>query len=210
MTMAREDKEKTIEELAEMLKRAKGLVLSDFTGLNVAEMTELRRRCRENQIEYLVVKNTLARFAASKADMDDLIPYLKGPNGFTFGFDDPLVPARVIHTFAQESDKLAIKAGVFGGGMIEADDVKRIAQLPGREVLLSQVLAQMNAPITGFAGALKAMLTRLAYVLSQVQDVKGQGDEKGEAGKDDGGPEGEKEEPTQQEDADKDEVKKEG
>jgi large subunit ribosomal protein L10 len=170
--VAKRDKEERIEELAEMLKRAKGLVLSDFTGLNVSEMTELRRRCRENRVQYLVVKNSLARFAASKAEMDELVPYLRGPNGLTFGFEDPLVPARVIHSFAQESEKLAIKAGVFGGGMMGPDDVKRIALLPGRDVLLSQVLMQMNAPIAGFAGALRSMLAKLVYVLAQVKDVK--------------------------------------
>jgi large subunit ribosomal protein L10 len=207
--MAKLDKEKRIEELAEILKRAKGLVLSDFTGLNVAEMTELRRRCRENEVEYLVVKNTLARFAASRAEMEDLVPYLTGPNGFTFGFEDPLVPARVIHGFAQESDKLAIKAGVFGGGMIGADDVRRIAQLPGRDVLLSQVLMQMNAPISGFVGALKAMLTRLAFVLSQVKDVKGKDEVVVEADKEDTGSEENKEEPAEQAEEEAGEVKKE-
>jgi len=170
--MAKADKEKRIEELAEILKKAKSLVLSDFTGLNVAEMTELRRRCRENGVQYVVVKNTMARFAASRAEMDELVPYLKGPNGLTLGFEDPLVPARVIYSFAQESEKLAIKGGAFGGGVLGADDVKRIALLPGRDVLLSQVLMQMNAPITGFVSALRGMLTKLVYVLSQVKDLK--------------------------------------
>jgi large subunit ribosomal protein L10 len=170
--MARSDKEKRIEELADMLKRAKGLVLSDFTGLNVSEMTDLRRRCRENRVQYLVVKNSMARFAASRAEMDVLVPYLRGPNGFTFGFEDPLVPARVIHGFAHETEKLVIKAGVFGGGMLGPEEVKRIALLPGRDVLLSQLLMQMNAPVSGFANALRSMLTKLVYALSQVKDLK--------------------------------------
>lgn len=170
--MGKPDKEQKVDNLADMLRRAKGIVLSDFTGLNVQEMTELRRRCRESEVEYLVVKNTLARFAAAKAEIEDLIPYLTGPNGFTLGYEDALVPARVVHDFARESDKLTIKAGMFEGGVIGPEDVKRIALLPDRDVLLSQLLAQMNAPITGFACALKSMLTKLVYVLSQVKNVK--------------------------------------
>ncbi|MFQ5905185.1 MAG: 50S ribosomal protein L10, partial [bacterium] len=169
--MAKREKAKTIEELAEMLKRAKGVVLSDFTGLNVEQMTELRRRCRENSVEYLVVKNTLARFAASKADLQPLLSYLSGPNGFTFGYDDPVTPARVINGFAVESDRLTIKAGIFEGGIIGPDEVKRIAVLPGRDVLLSQVLMQMCAPISRFAGVLRSVLRQFLYALTQISEM---------------------------------------
>jgi len=170
--MARSDKEKRVDELADRLMRAKGVVLSDFTGLNVEQMTDLRRRCRENSVEYLVVKNSLARFAASKADLEPLLSYLKGPNGFTFGYDDAIAPARVINDFARESQSLTIKAGIFEGGIIGPDQVKRIAVLPGREVLLSQLLMQMGAPISRFAGALRSMLTQFLYVLTQIRETK--------------------------------------
>jgi large subunit ribosomal protein L10 len=170
--MARPDKEQAVENLTEKLKRAKGIVLSDFSGLNVSEMTELRKRCRESEVEYLVVKNTLARFAALKAELEDLVPYLSGPNGFTFGYEDPLVPARVINGFALESEKLSIRAGIFEGGVIGPEDVRRIATLPARDVLLSRLLAQMNAPIGRFAGVLRSVLVSLVYTLTQVALAK--------------------------------------
>jgi large subunit ribosomal protein L10 len=166
--MARAEKEKTVEELAEMLKKAQAVVLSDFTGLNVEQMAELRRRCRESQVVYRVVKNTLARFAASKADLEPLIPYLTGPNGFTFGYDDPAAPARVINGFAKDSKKLTIKGGIYQGEIIGPDQVKRIATLPGKDVLLSQLLMQMNAPISSFAEVLRSMLRQFLHVLTQI------------------------------------------
>ena len=171
--MARVEKEKTVEELAEMLKKAQAVVLSDFTGLNVGQMAELRRRCRESQVVYRVVKNTLARFAASKADLEPLLPYLTGPNGFTFGYDDPAAPAKVIDGFARDSKKLMIKGGVFQGEVIGPDQVKRIATLPGRDALLSQVLMQMSAPISSFAEVLRSMLREFLYVLTQIGQMKG-------------------------------------
>ena len=170
--MARADKEEKVENLTDKLKRARGIVLSDFSGLNVAEMTELRKRCRESEVEYLVVKNTMARFAAVKAELEDLVPYLTGPNGFTFGYEDPFVPARVINGFALESEKLAIRAGIFEGGVIGPEDVKRIATLPPKDVLLSRLLAQMNAPLGRFAGVLRSILVSFVYTLTQVAQVK--------------------------------------
>lgn len=166
--MARVEKEKAVEELAEMLKEAQAIVLSDFTGLNVEQMAELRRRCRDSHVVYRVVKNSLARFAASKADLEPLVPYLTGPNGFTFGYDDPAAPAKVINDFARESEKLMIKGGVFQGEVISPDQVKRIAVLPGRDLLLSQLLTQMGAPISRFTEVLRSVLREFLYVLTQI------------------------------------------
>ncbi len=171
--MARVEKERTVEELTEMFKKAQAVVLSDFTGLNVEEMAKLRRRCRDSSVVYRVAKNTLARFAASKADLEPLLPYLTGPNGFTFGYDDPAVPAKVINDFARESGKLTIKGGVFQGEVIGPDQVKRIATLPGKDVLLSQLLMQMGAPISRFAEVLRSVLREFLYVLTQIGEVKG-------------------------------------
>ena len=179
--MARVEKERTVEELTEMFKKAQAVVLSDFTGLNVEEMAELRRRCRDSSVVYRVAKNTLARFAASKADLEPLLRYLTGPNGFTFGYDDPAVPAKVINDFAKESGKLTIKGGVFQGEVIGPDQVKRIATLPGKDVLLSQLLMQMGAPISRFAEVLRSVLREFLYVLTQIGEMKGAEQREGEA-----------------------------
>jgi large subunit ribosomal protein L10 len=168
--MARPEKEKTVEELTELLKRAKGVVLSDFTGLNAEEMTVLRRRCRESSVQYVVAKNTLAKFAATKADLESLHQYLVGTNGFTFGYDDPMMPAKVISDFAKESEKLRIRAGIFDGEVFGGDEVKRIAMLPGRDILLSQVLSQLGAPISRFTEVLRSVLRQFVYALGQVRD----------------------------------------
>ena len=114
--MAREDKEKQVQELTEIFKRAKSVYLTDFKGLDVNRTTELRKKFREQAVEYRVVKNTLAQLAAKNAGYDMLLEYLTGPTGMAFGITDPIVPARILSEFAKDETKeVKVRYKDFGG-----------------------------------------------------------------------------------------------
>ncbi len=167
--MPREDKEKQVKELTEIFKRAKAVYLTDFKGLGVNRTTELRKRFREQAVEYRVVKNTLAQLAAKNAGCDLLVDYLTGPTGLAFGIADPIVPARILTEFAKdEAVKLSVKVGLVEGAMFDPAAVKRLAALPTREVLLSQVLAGFQAPIAGFVGVLGGILQKFVGTVDAI------------------------------------------
>jgi len=169
---ARPQKEQEVAELQEKLGRVKGAVLTDYRGLNVSQMTRLRRKLREAGVEYQVVKNTLLRLAARQAGMEGLDPYLSGPTAIAFGYQDPVSPARVLSEFAREFKQLAIKAGVVEGKIIDREGVRSLAELPSREVLLGRLLGGMKSPLTGLATVLNGPLQGLVRVLQAVREQK--------------------------------------
>jgi large subunit ribosomal protein L10 len=171
--MAREDKEKQVRELTEIFKRAKAVYLTDFKGLDVNRTTELRKRFREQAVEYRVVKNTLAQLAAKNAGYDMLLEYLTGPTGMAFGITDPIVPARILSEFAKdETVKLLVKVGLVEGTMFDPAAVRRLASLPPRDVLISQVLAGLQAPIAGFVGVLGGILQKFVGTVDAIAKQK--------------------------------------
>ncbi len=173
--MARPDKAAAVAELTEKFKAHDNVYLADFTGLNVADTTELRRLLRAADVEYRVVKNTLARRAADEAGVDEGIADLfVGPTAVAFGRSDSAAPARVLADFRKKHEKElpAIKGGVLAGHFVGPDDVQRIAKLPGRDQLLGHLAGALSAPMTGFAGAMQAVLRSFANVLTQVQEQK--------------------------------------
>lgn len=171
--MAREDKEKQVRELTEIFKRAKSVYLTDFKGLDVNRTTELRKRFREQAVEYRVVKNTLAQLAAKNAGYDMLLEYLTGPTGLAFGITDPIVPARILSEFAKdETVKLLVKVGLVEGTLFDPKAVKQLANLPPRDVLISQVLAGLQAPIAGFVGVLGGILQKFVGTVDAIAKQK--------------------------------------
>ncbi len=170
--MARPEKEAIVAELKEKLEQSKAAILTEYRGLNVAAMTELRRLMREQGLEYRVVKNTLTRFAAQELGLDDLEPYLEGPTAIAFSFEDPVAPAKVIMDFAKEHKQLEVKAGLLRGKVIQPEGVKELADLPPREVLLAQVLGGLQAPIAGLVGVLNGAPRNLVYVLEAIRKQK--------------------------------------
>ena len=171
--MAREDKEKQVRELTEIFKRAKSVYLTDFKGLDVNRTTELRKKFREQAVEYRVVKNTLAQLAAKNAGYDMLLEYLTGPTGLAFGITDPIVPARVLSEFAKdETVKLLVKVGLVEGTMFGPKAVKKLASLPPRDVLISQILSGLQAPIAGFVGALGGILQKFVGTVDAIAKQK--------------------------------------
>lgn len=170
--MARPEKEAMVAELKEKLDQARAAIITDYRGLNVAALTELRRRMREQGLEYKVVKNTLTRFAARELGLDDLEPYLEGPTAIAFSYEDPVAPAKVIMGFAKEHKQLEIKAGLLRGRVIRPEGVKELADLPPREILLAQVLGGLQAPIAGLANVLNGVPRSLVYALEAIRKQK--------------------------------------
>jgi large subunit ribosomal protein L10 len=173
--LKRAEKEKKVEELAEILSSAKGIYLADFTGLDVAAMTELRHQCREAGIRFEVVKNTLARFAAEKANIQGLPAYLQGPTALATS-EDEVAPARILTRFAKEHEGPKLRAAYVEGRILEPDEIKVLADLPSREELLARLLAALKSPLTQFVSVLRAPLRDLASVLDQVAKARGGGE----------------------------------
>jgi large subunit ribosomal protein L10 len=171
--MAREEKEKQVRELTEIFKRAKSVYLTDFKGLDVNRTTELRKKFREQAVEYRVVKNTLAQLAAKNAGYDMLLEYLTGPTGMAFGITDPIVPARILSEFAKDDTvKLLVKVGLVEGTLFDPAAVRKLASLPTRDVLISQVLAGLQAPIAGFVGVLGGILRKFVGTVDAIAKQK--------------------------------------
>ena len=158
----RSEKEAVIAELAEKLNRAQALVLADYRGLNVAQMTQLRNEAREAEVELRVIKNTLAARAAAEAGMEGLATHLTGPTAVAFGYDEPTAPAKLLAEFSGEARQLRLKGGFSGGRVLSAGDVRELATLPSREVLLGRVLGGISAPLSNLASVLAAPLRELA------------------------------------------------
>lgn len=154
--MKKSEKSQLVAELSEKIKGAQALYYTDFTGLNVKRMTELRRRLRRAGVEYVVIKNTLALRAVNDSGL--VGERLKGPTGIVVAVD-PVAGARVLTDFARENDaRPAVKGGMFDGRSIDADQIKRLATMPSREQLLSELAGGLNAPLAAFAGALNGLL----------------------------------------------------
>lgn len=171
--MAAPDKIKIVEEYTEKFKQAKSVFLADFSGMDVATVTEIRRKCREAKIEYKVLKNRLARRALNNAGVDVLDPHLHGVSTFVIGYDDPVTPAKVIKEFNKSKELLKLKMVYFEGKVFDAEQASELANLPTREVLLAILLGLFNAPMTKLAGTLQAPMSKLVGVLNSLKESKG-------------------------------------
>ena len=160
--MATAKKVERVEEVSEKLKRTTGLVITDYRGLSVAEMQDLRRRLRAGGVDYLVVKNTLARRAAAENGMSALEPELVGPVGMAVGYDEPVTTAKLVNDYIKQTRKLVIKGGLLGTTVLDADGVKQLADLPGRDALLAQLAGTLNHSVAQLAGALNGAVAKLA------------------------------------------------
>ncbi len=170
--MVRPEKVSEVEVLRERLQRARAVILTDFRGLTVKEITQLRARLREAGVEYRVVKNRLMRIAARQAGISGLETYLEGPTAAAFGYEDPVTPARVIHDFIRQMRKLEAKGGIAEGRPLTAQQVRQLADLPPRGVLLAQVAGGVRAPLQALVAALAGVPRSLVYVLEQIRQKR--------------------------------------
>jgi large subunit ribosomal protein L10 len=157
MSNAIETKKVIVDEIADKLKAAKTTVVVDYRGLNVSEVTELRKQLREAGIEFKVYKNSLTRRAAEASELAGLNDALTGPNAIAFSNEDVVAPAKILNDFAKKHEALEIKAGVIEGNVASLEDIKALAELPSREGLLSMLLSVLQAPIRNLALAAKAV-----------------------------------------------------
>ena len=173
--MLKEKKEKMIDELASSLSRCTVAVATDYRGLTAKEMVQLRRRLTALGIEYRVIKNTLTRFAAEKASKKQLETLLAGPVAIAFGYDDVLKPAQVLREHIRSTGSvLQIKGGILGDRLLTAEDVANLANLPPREVLISRLMGQLQAPLQVLHNVLTAPLRGLLNVVQcRIQQVEG-------------------------------------
>jgi large subunit ribosomal protein L10 len=168
--MKRTEKEQLVSELKEKIESATALYYTDFTGLNVKRMTELRRRFRKANVEYVVIKNTLALRAVNESGL--VGERLKGPTGLVVA-KDPVEAAKILTDFAKTNDQRpAVKGGVFDGASIDAAQVKRLAAMPSREQMLSELGAGLQAPLGAMLGALNGLLMNFAGALEALKTQK--------------------------------------
>lgn len=166
-----EEKQLVVKELVGNFNGASLVVFTDYKGLNVAEINELRSKLKSAGGDYKVVKNTLTRLAIKETGNEDLMPLTDGPNALLFT-NDPVESAKILFDFAKTHKNLEVKGGLLEGKAIAMDQVKALAMLPPREVLIAQVLGGLQAPIYGFAYVLKANLTGLVRALDGVREQK--------------------------------------
>jgi large subunit ribosomal protein L10 len=161
--MKRPEKERLVAELKQKLNGAKALYYTDFTGLNVKRMTDLRRRLRKANVEYVVIKNTLALRAVNESGL--VGTRLKGPTGLVVA-RDAVAAAKVLADFAKENDQRpAVKGGLLEGKALNVEQVKKLATMPSREQMLADLAGGLQAPLAAFAGALNGVLYMFAGAL---------------------------------------------
>jgi large subunit ribosomal protein L10 len=170
--MPKPEKVEAVEKLKGTLGAAKGIILADFTGLTVSEANELRRKCRAAQVEYRVVKNTLAKIAARAAGVGDLEEHFDGPIAIATSESDSIAPARVLAEFRKTAQKPVFKAGYVEGRLFGPEEIRRIAVLPSREGLLAQVIGAVQAPMGQIVMTLEGVLRNVISVIDQAAKQK--------------------------------------
>ena len=166
------EKIKEVELLTKRFKDSQGFVIADFTGLNVAESNDLRRKCREAGVEFRVVKNRLARRAAVDAELDVVNQMLVGPSGIAFGFEGPVMPAKVLVDFADDNEKLEIRGGFLDGQLLDRKGVVAMSKVPTRDELLSMIARGFQAPTQNFVNVLGGTLSQFVRALNAVAEKK--------------------------------------
>ena len=167
------EKEQLIQETTERLQGAKSLYLADFSGMSVEKVTALRAKCRAAGVHYKVIKNTLLKRAANAMGVTQLDAYLEGPTVLAYSTESEVEPARILVEFARENEKPLIKAGLIGDKLYSAEEVKQLALLPPRDVLLAQVLGTITAPLSQFLGAVDALLASPARLAGALEEKQG-------------------------------------
>ncbi len=168
----KQEKEVILDELRVRFKEAKVAVMANYRGQTVASMTKLRKRLREKGCDLKVAKNTLTLKVAREMGIEGLEPYLEGPTVIAFSGEDLVAPAKIFADFVKETKTFEIKGGFLEGRAIGLKDVRELADLPPREVLLARVLGGMQAPMYGFATVLQGTLRSFAYALEALRKQK--------------------------------------
>ena len=170
--MKLEEKQKITEDLHERFSKSAIVVVTDYKGLDVSAMNDLRRKLREEDIEFQVAKNTLLLRAAKDTEVALIQDYFKGPSAVALSYKDPVAPAKILAQFAKDNKKLEIKGGVLKGKVLDVNAIKALAQLPSREVLLGQLLSVINEVPSSFVRTIAEIPRSLLNVLTAIRDQK--------------------------------------
>ncbi len=172
--MLREEKAKIIEELAEALSKSPIVLLTDYKGLSVEEITKLRDELYEVNAKYRVAKNTLIKLAFKKAGLplEDIESSLEGNTALLYTEGDAVMALKALYKFIKETKKPVVKCGLMDGKFITEQDAKEFSKLPPRDVLLAQLVGQMQAPIYGLHAVLSGTLRKLLYALNAIKEKK--------------------------------------
>ena len=170
--MKLDKKKEIVKDLREKFVRSKVVIVTDYKGLDVTTINDLRRKLREFEVEYKVVKNSLLIRASEETDVALIKDCFKGPSAIALSYEDPIAPAKVLTKFANEHNKLKIKTGVLEGKVLDINAIKAMSILPSREVLLGQFLSVVNGVPTNFVRVLNAVPVQFLNVLQAVKEQK--------------------------------------
>ncbi|MDR1262501.1 MAG: 50S ribosomal protein L10 [Oscillospiraceae bacterium] len=167
-------KQETVADIKQRFQNAQSVVLVDYRGVNVAQVTELRKLYRAAGVDYVVLKNKLVQRAVDELGIKGLDGYLTGPSAFAFGVKDPVSPAKVLTDYVAKTknEHLKAKGGYVDGSAFGPEGIKALSELPPKEVLIARMMGSLNAPITNFVGTLSAILRSVVYALEAVRKQK--------------------------------------
>ena len=167
-----EEKKRITQDLNERFSKAAVVIVSDYKGLNVTAINDLRRKLSQEEVEFQVAKNSLLIRASEETDVALIKDAFKGPSAIALSYGDPVAPAKILTEFAKENKVFEIKIGVLNGKVLDVSGIKALSALPSREVLLGTLVATLNSVPTGFVRTLAEIPRRLLNVLQAVKDQK--------------------------------------
>lgn len=167
-----DEKKRIAQDLNERFSKAAVVIVTDYKGLDVAAINDLRRKLRQEEVEYQVAKNSLLIRAAEDTDVALVKDIFKGPNAVAMSYGDPIAPAKILSDFAKDNKVFEIKVGVMDGKILDADEIKSLAALPSREVLLATFVSTLNSLPAGFVRTLAEIPRQLLNVLQALKDQK--------------------------------------
>ena len=161
-----------VSDLSDKFARAKGIYFTDYLGLKVSEITELRKTFFESGVEFHITKNTLIKLASKDLKIDDSEMLFTGPTAIALSYDDPTAPARIIKDFTKEHDFPKLKAFMFEGEYLDKSEFVKIAALPSREVLLTKLVYALSSPLGKMATMIKSPMVNLVNILNSLKETK--------------------------------------
>ena len=170
--MARPEKVAEVEKITESLQASQSLVMADYSGLTVAQMTDFRNKCREKNVACRVVKNRLAQLAADEAGMPVIKDHLKGPIALLFGLESQVDPAKIVVDFAKDNEAMEIRGGLVDGDYLDPNAVVALSKVPSREELIAKMMGSINSPAGGLTMALNGVVAGLTRAIDAVAKQK--------------------------------------
>ena len=169
--MVREENKREVERIRDKIGKHEAIIITDYRGLNVSSIGELRRQLKDNQIEYKVLKNSLCKIALSDMKLSQIEEIFIGPTAIAFS-NDPIISSKILVKFSKGNEALKIKGGVFERKFITTDEVMVLSKLPSREELIAKVVGGIKSPLTGLVNVLSGPIRGLVLVLNQIKEKK--------------------------------------